>query len=123
MRDIDLERIARHGLSLDDFKPKFQPDRHIAELEAENREIRAQNAAIMEYLGLTVREAGNGVFEVFKAPTESGDYTDPIQWHSGDAVSVGLWYYTTDKSLPHEAIFGGNPTSFYDKIYFDYVEV
>lgn len=78
--------------------------------------------AIMRYQGLTVRQTADGVYEVIKNTPQSGDYLDPIPWQPGDAVTAGLWYYTEDKELPHEAIQSGVPADFYDHTYFDFVE-
>ncbi len=85
-------------------------------------ELGAKIDALLTYQGLTVREIGNGAYEVIKQQPASGDYLNPILYTAGDAVTTGMWYYTTDKSLPHEAIKTGVPGSFRDRTYFDFVD-
>lgn len=77
--------------------------------------------ALMEYMGVKVRNMSRGVFEVVKDTPVSGDYIDPIPW-VGQSVQTGLWYYTTDKDLPHEAIADGLPSDWEDRAYFDWIE-
>jgi len=89
-----------------------------AEMEA----LEAKLEAVLRYQGLTVREAAPGVYEVIKDVPQTGGYLDPIAWQPGDAVTAGLWYYTENKELPHEAIQSGVPESFRDPVYFDFVE-
>lgn len=53
-----------------------------------------------------------------------GDYINPIQiTDSGLITQVGLWYYTNDKDLPHEAIISAfvTPEDFDDKRWFNFV--
>ena len=85
-------------------------------------DINARLDAVLKYQGLTVRQTADGVYEVIKETPRPGDYLDPIQWQAGDSVTAGLWYYTDDKILPHEAIQSGVPSDFYDHTYFDFVE-
>ncbi len=85
-------------------------------------DLTAQLNAIMRYQGLTVWRTVAGVYEVIKDIPQSGDYLDPIPWRPGDSVKAGLWYYTDDKALPHEAIADGYPAAFRDSAYFDFVD-
>ena len=99
--------------------------RHITQLEKLEEQLKRQSAltnAIVEYMGVSVRDLGGGVFEVIKPVPQTGDYTDPILWREGDEVASGCWYYTDDRELPHEAIKPGIPSGWYDKDFFDFVE-
>ncbi len=96
----------------------------LTEDQFENRdpvaELTAKVDALSEYHGL--KGIWNGqAFEVVKDTPASGDYTDPIKWNPGDAITAGLWYYDDDKDLPHEAIKTGTPGTFYDRVCFDFV--
>lgn len=84
--------------------------------------LKAENSALMEYLGVTVRPIGDGVYEVVKEDPGTGDYTNPIKYEQGMSITKYLWYYLDDKDIPHEAIKEGVPFSFYDRNYFDFVE-
>lgn len=116
MTEIQRSRVIALGLNPDDFAPAQKTDKErIADLEA-------QNAALMQYMGVLVKRINSGAFEVVKDMPQTGDYTDPIHWGAGTNIIKGLWYYLDDKELPHEAIASGAPSGFYDTAYFDFIE-
>lgn len=85
-------------------------------------ELSAKLDALMTYTGLTVRRTARGVFEVVKDEKPIGDYTRPIQIpDTGLTTEAGLWYFTTDPEMPHEARRDAyvTPDDFNDSAWFD----
>lgn len=95
-----MDILAKNGLTAADLKP-HDP---VADLEA-------KLDALMTYQGLTVRDLGGGVYEVVKADMPTGDYTNPIKWVQGMAVTAGLFYWFDDYDYRLEATADGIPTA------------
>lgn len=77
--------------------------------------------------GVITEEQYIEIVEVVKkddSKMQNGDYTNPILIpEQGIIIVKGLWYYVTDKDLPHEALFDAFVTrdDFNDKRWFDFV--
>lgn len=98
-------------------REKFEPNDPIAKLNA-------KLDAITNYMGLTVKPIGDGVFEVIKETVASGDYLDPILFVPPMNVEEGKWYYTEEigKDLPRECMTdANNVTDFDNSMVFDWV--
>lgn len=74
------------------------------------RTVEEKLDALMEYMGVKGVWNGN-VFEVVKADMPTGDYTNPIQWVDGMAVTAGLFYWFDDYDYRLEALADGVPAS------------
>lgn len=121
MMDIEQILLGQNGRQQENRNDELR------ELREQLRQGQQERKALMDYLGLTVRDLGGGVLEIVKARPGTGSYVDPIQWMAGDAVEAGVWYWLDEtyagRELPHQALMAGVPNSFYDREYFDFVEV
>lgn len=90
-------------------------------------ELEAQVEVLTNYMGVSVVDKGNGVYEVVKKEEETtaGDYLNPIYYVMGMSVDEGNFYYNDEwgRELPREAINTGTPLSFNDKNYFDWIDI
>lgn len=75
--------------------------------------------ALMQFMGVTVRETGHGVYEVVKPELPLGDYVHPIRFVPGMTVQNGLWY--TDGEDIWEALQDGAAESL-DAPWFDVIK-
>lgn len=96
----------------------YDPLPPVQEQPDEVQLLKSRLDSLMSYTGLTGHWEGSA-FIVEKAQVATGDYLDPILWSPGDSITTGLWYYTDDKDLPHEAIVSGTPFDFNDRNFFD----